>query len=104
MSLKQKTISVECGVTGVGLHTGANVNLTFKPSEDGQIVFVRTDFDNAEIKAISANITSTTRGTTIGVGEVTVSTIEHVMAALSAHGISSVTIEIDRLECPILGS
>ncbi|MCF8461238.1 MAG: bifunctional UDP-3-O-[3-hydroxymyristoyl] N-acetylglucosamine deacetylase/3-hydroxyacyl-ACP dehydratase [Flavobacteriales bacterium] len=102
MSLKQKTIATECGVSGVGLHTGAMVNLTFKPSEVGQIVFVRTDLGNAEIKAISANITSTARGTTIGVGEATVSTIEHVMAALSAHGISSAIIEIDGPECPIL--
>jgi UDP-3-O-[3-hydroxymyristoyl] N-acetylglucosamine deacetylase/3-hydroxyacyl-[acyl-carrier-protein] dehydratase len=102
MSLKQRTIGATCGVSGVGLHTGAMVNLTFKPSEYSQIVFVRTDLGNAEIKAISANITSTARGTTIGVGEATVSTIEHVMAALSAHGISSVTIEIDGPECPIL--
>lgn len=102
MSLKQRTIATACGVSGVGLHTGMNVNLMFKPSTDGQIVFVRTDLDNAEIKAISAHITSTARGTTIGVGEATVSTIEHVMAALSAHGISSVIIEIDGPECPIL--
>jgi len=102
MSLKQKTIAAECGVSGVGLHTGAMVNLTFKPSEDGQIFFVRTDLGNAEIKAVSANISSTARGTTIGVGEATVSTIEHVMAALSAHAISSVIIEIDGPECPIL--
>ena len=58
MSLKQKTIAAECGVSGVGLHTGAMVNLTFKPSEDGQIFFVRTDLGNAEIKAVSANISS----------------------------------------------
>ena len=102
MSLKQKTITTECGVSGVGLHTGAMVNLTFKPSENGQIIFVRTDLENAEIKTISANIVSTARGTTIGVGEATVSTIEHVMAALSALGISSVIIEIDGPECPIL--
>ena len=102
MSLKQKTIAAECGVSGVGLHTGAMVNLTFKPSEDGQIFFVRTDLGNAEIKAVSANISSTARGTTIGVGEATVSTIEHVMPALSAHAISSVIIEIDGAECPIL--
>ena len=100
--MKQKTIAAECGVSGVGLHTGAMVNLTFKPSEDGQIFFVRTDLGNAEIKAVSANISSTARGTTIGVGEATVSTIEHVMAALSAHAISSVIIEIDGAECPIL--
>ncbi|MCF8277528.1 MAG: bifunctional UDP-3-O-[3-hydroxymyristoyl] N-acetylglucosamine deacetylase/3-hydroxyacyl-ACP dehydratase [Flavobacteriales bacterium] len=102
MSLKHKTITSACTVSGVGLHTGANVNLTFKPSEIGEILFVRTDLDNAEIKAISAHIVSTARGTTIGVGSATVSTIEHVMAALSAVGISSVTIEIDGPECPIL--
>jgi UDP-3-O-[3-hydroxymyristoyl] N-acetylglucosamine deacetylase/3-hydroxyacyl-[acyl-carrier-protein] dehydratase len=102
MSLKQKTVAAECGVSGVGLHTGAMVNVTFKPSEDKQIVFVRTDLQNAEIKAISANITSTKRGTTIGVGDATVSTIEHVMATLSALEISSLVIEIDGPECPIL--
>lgn len=102
MSLKQKTIATECGVSGVGLHTGARVNLTFKPSEGGQITFLRTDLENSEIKAISANIVSTARGTTIGVGEATVSTIEHVMAALASLDISSLTIEIDGPECPIL--
>lgn len=102
MNLKHKTIATSCSIHGVGLHTGVTVNLTFQPSTEGNITFVRTDLDNAEIKANSAHITSTARGTTIGVKEASVSTIEHVMAALSALEISSVKIEIDGPECPIL--
>lgn len=102
MSLKQKTVVKDCTISGVGLHSGANVNLTIKPSEDAGLVFVRTDLDNAEIKATVANVSSTTRGTTISSGEASVSTIEHVMAALASLEISNAKIEIDGPECPIL--
>lgn len=102
MSLKQHTVKKAFTIEGVGLHTGAPVTMTVNPAETGGVVFVRTDMGNAEVKAAVANVVSTARGTTIGSGEATVSTIEHVMAALSAHGITNARIEINGPECPIM--
>lgn len=102
MSLKQHTVKKAFTIEGVGLHTGAPVTMTVSPAEAGGVVFVRTDMGNAEVKAAVANVVSTARGTTIGSGEATVSTIEHVMAALSANGITNARIEINGPECPIM--
>jgi len=102
MAAKQRTIVKELSIEGVGLHTGQQVRLTVKPAQVGGIVFVRTDLDNATIKATSSNVVSTARGTTIGSGNATVSTIEHVMAALAASGVDNAIVEINGLECPIL--
>lgn len=101
--LKQRTLAAEVKIAGVGLHTGKEVNLTIKPSEEGGFVFQRTDITDAEpIKALASNVISTQRGTTIGKENNTVSTIEHVMAALAGSGIQNATVEIDGPECPIL--
>lgn len=102
MSLKQHTVKKAFTIEGVGLHTGAPVTMTVSPAETGGVVFVRTDMDHAEVKASVSNIVSTVRGTTIGSGQATVSTIEHVMAALSANGIANARIEINGPECPIM--
>ena len=102
MSVNQKTINQPLSISGVGLHTGQMVKVTINPSDEAGIVFVRTDLDGAEIKATVANITSTSRGTTIGSGDATVSTIEHWMASLAAAGVTNASIEIDGPECPIL--
>ena len=102
MSVKQFTLTKPVKISGVGLHTGATVNLAIQPTEEPGIVFVRTDLDNAEIKATVANISSTSRGTTLTSGEAAISTIEHVMAALAAFGVTNARIEIDGPECPIL--
>lgn len=102
MSLNQCTVAASFSFKGVGLHTGAQVNMTIKPSDRSGFVFVRTDLENVEIPALVSNITSTARGTTISAENVSVSTIEHVMAALSAEGITNAMIEIDGPEVPIL--
>ena len=102
MSLKQRTVNGSFSLNGVGLHTGARVKMTIGPSERSGFVFVRTDLDNAEVPALISNISSTSRGTTISNGTASVSTIEHVMAALAAEGVTNATIEIDGPEVPIL--
>lgn len=100
---KQRTLAAEVKIAGVGLHTGEEVNLTIKPSHEGGFVFQRTDIVDAEpIKALASNVVTTQRGTTIGKDNNTVSTIEHVMAALSGSGVQNAIIEIDGPECPIL--
>jgi UDP-3-O-[3-hydroxymyristoyl] N-acetylglucosamine deacetylase/3-hydroxyacyl-[acyl-carrier-protein] dehydratase len=100
---KQRTLAGEVKISGVGLHTGAEVNLVLKSATEGGILFHRTDLVDAEpISATVSNVISTQRGTTIGKEENLVNTIEHIMAALSGLGISNARVEIDGPECPIL--
>ncbi len=104
MSEKQRTIKDEFSLSGTGLHTGKNVSMTFKPAApDTGYVFERIDLPGSpKIKAISENVTETTRSTVIGRGNATVSTIEHALSAVYALGIDNIHIEIDGPEVPIL--
>jgi len=104
MSTLQKTINDAVSITGVGLHTGEKVTLTFKPApEDYGFVFKRTDLPKQpEIKALAKNVVSTDRGTTIGQGDVVVNTVEHVLAALVGLEIDNCLIEVDASETPIM--
>jgi len=104
MSDKQRTIAEKATVSGKGLHSSAATNLTYAPAEPGTgYVFVRTDLEGTpEIKVDVKNVVSTARGTTIGSGDATVSTIEHSLAALSGMGIDNCRIEINGMECPII--
>lgn len=90
--------------SGVGLHTGKIVNVTVDQAEDGNgIKFVRTDFNPPiVIGADVNNVYTTQRGTTLKSGEATVSTIEHLLAALSGLNIEDVNISLDGPEIPIL--
>ena len=92
MTDRQKTIATEVSLTGVGLHTGINVTMTFKPApEDHGYKFKRVDLDKQPIiPALAENVVDTARGTTIAKGEARVSTIEHVLAA-------AYSLEIDNL-------
>lgn len=100
---KQKTIAVEVSYTGIGLHSGTEVNMRLRPAPvDTGIVFIRTDLpQRPQIKAIASNVTSTLRATTIGCGDVEVFTIEHLMSALFATGIDNCYIELDSEEPPV---
>ena len=102
---KQKTLSKEIEVNGVGLHTGKKVNLSIKPaSPNTGIIFKRTDLtkDN-EILPDIFNVSSAVLCTTISNEHgAKVSTIEHLMGALFGLGIDNAIIEIDNEEVPIL--
>ncbi|HEY0177308.1 MAG TPA: UDP-3-O-acyl-N-acetylglucosamine deacetylase, partial [Pedobacter sp.] len=84
MNVKQKTIKSEVSVQGVGLHTGANVILTFCPApENHGFKFQRTDLPGQPVvDADCDNVTDTARGTTIAQNGASISTVEHVMASL----------------------
>jgi len=100
----QCTISRPVTLSGVGLHTGHPVSITFKPApvNTGRI-FSRTDLEGSPtIEALIDNVTDTARGTTIAKGEVKVQTVEHVMAAVSGLGIDNVLLEVDQGETPIM--
>ncbi len=101
---KQKTLASEFSLSGKGLHTGLNINVTFKPaSENHGYKIKRIDLEEQPIiEALAENVTNTQRGTILSKGEVKVSTVEHALAALYAWGIDNCLIEVDAPEIPIL--
>lgn len=104
MIKKQKTILTEATLSGIGLHTGVNVNMTFKPAaENSGIVFKRVDLEEQPIiEADVKNVVDTSRGTVIEKDGARVGTIEHTLAAISSLNIDNVLIEIDGPEAPIM--
>ena len=102
--VKQKTLKTVIRATGIGLHTGEKVYLTLRPAPiDTGVVFVRTDLSPVvEIKASNEAVVDTRLATTIGVGDAKISTVEHVLAALSGLGIDNVYIEVSGPEMPII--
>ena len=105
-SSSQKTIKDSIEFDGVGLHNGQNVNICLKPAEVGSgIIFKRTDIDNSKniIEANYKNVSSSALCTKIQNSQgVSVSTIEHLMAAFYGEGIDNVLVEIDAPEIPIM--
>ncbi len=104
MQDNQRTIKKAVSLSGVGLHTGQAVTITFKPAPiNSGRKFVRTDLADApEIEALVDNVVDTARGTTIANGSARVQTVEHVMAAVAGLGIDNLLIEIDHSETPIM--
>ncbi|MBN8680941.1 MAG: bifunctional UDP-3-O-[3-hydroxymyristoyl] N-acetylglucosamine deacetylase/3-hydroxyacyl-ACP dehydratase [Chitinophagales bacterium] len=102
--MKQSTIKDSISVSGVGLHTGRNVTLTFKPADANHgYRFQRIDLPEQPIIPADVKLVfSTNRGTTLKSGEAQVSTVEHVLSALTGLGIDNVLLEIDGPEMPIM--
>lgn len=102
--MKQLTLSKPFTLTGKGLHTGAMVEATVMPAPEGHgYKFQRTDLEGEPvIDALAENVVSTQRGTVIARGENSVSTIEHLMAALYASGVDNALIRVNAPEVPIL--
>ena len=101
---KQKTIAGEVSLTGVGLHTGKNVTLTFKPaSENEGMSFKRVDLEgHPTIEANADYVVNTQRGTNLEKMGVNIQTSEHVLAACVGLGIDNISIELDASEPPIM--
>lgn len=104
MIMKQRTINNIISIEGYGLHTGKKSKVTLCPADANEgIYFVRTDKETSPcVRAVADNVTDTARGTTISENQVSVSTIEHLMATLFAYGIDNIRIEINNEEIPIL--
>jgi UDP-3-O-[3-hydroxymyristoyl] N-acetylglucosamine deacetylase len=100
----QHTLEKSVSCYGVGLHSGAPVNLTIRPaSEDSGIHFFRTDLDDKNgIPAHMDKVVDTRLATTIADKEMYVSTTEHLMAALQGYGVDNANIELDGAEVPIM--
>lgn len=98
----QHTLGKEVSFSGIGLHSGLLISMIIKPAKpDTGIRFFRTDLQQ-EIPALMDRVVDTTLATTIGVNEASVSTTEHLLAALAGLGIDNALIELDGPEVPIM--
>lgn len=104
MSDKQRTIHKSVSLKGTGLHTGKEVNITFKPADENTgYVFRRIDLPNSpEIKALVDNVVETSRSTVLQQNGATIGTVEHLLSAVYGIGIDNIIIEVDNEEMPIL--
>lgn len=102
--MKQTTLTNSFSIKGKGLHTGLEIEASFHPApENHGYKIQRIDLEGEPIiDALAEYVTSTTRGTVISRGEVSVSTIEHALAALYAAGIDNCLIKLNAPEMPIL--
>ncbi|TDD94931.1 bifunctional UDP-3-O-[3-hydroxymyristoyl] N-acetylglucosamine deacetylase/3-hydroxyacyl-ACP dehydratase [Flavobacterium cellulosilyticum] len=102
--VKQKTIQTEISLTGVGLHTGKEVKMTFKPAPiNNGFTFIRIDLEGHPIVEADANyVVNTQRGTNLEKLGVKIQTPEHVLAALVGCDIDNIIIELDASELPIM--
>ncbi|MFK5878840.1 MAG: bifunctional UDP-3-O-[3-hydroxymyristoyl] N-acetylglucosamine deacetylase/3-hydroxyacyl-ACP dehydratase [Flavobacteriaceae bacterium] len=104
MSQNQTTIKNEVTLSGVGLHTGKEVTMTFKPGPINQgYAFMRVDLEGSPvIEAQACFVTNTQRGTNLEKNGVNIHTSEHVLAAAYALGIDNLMIEMNAAEPPIM--
>ena len=102
--VKQTTIASEVSLTGVGLHTGQEVTMTFKPAPiNNGFTFVRVDLEGMPIIEADANyVVNTQRGTNLEKRGVMIQTPEHVLAALVGCDLDNVIIELNASELPIM--
>jgi UDP-3-O-[3-hydroxymyristoyl] N-acetylglucosamine deacetylase len=101
----QKTFGEAVEICGIGLHSGCQSKLVFRPAEENSgIVFVRSDLSaNNVFPALFGNVVDTRNCTCLGnADKQVVSTIEHVMAVLSVIGIDNARIEVNNPELPIM--
>ena len=99
----EQTVAEPLEFAGVGLHSGAPVNMRLLPAPAGSgIVFRRTDLDNFEIPATGRNIAKVSYATSLMRQGVLISTTEHLLSALIGMGVDNVIVELDNLELPIL--
>jgi UDP-3-O-[3-hydroxymyristoyl] N-acetylglucosamine deacetylase len=99
----EQTIAGDVAFSGVGLHSGAPVQMRLLPAAAGTgIVFRRTDLDDFEIPAIGRNVAKVSYATSLMRQGVLISTTEHLLSACIGAGIDNLIIELDNLELPIL--
>ena len=100
----QRTIGKETSCVGIGLHTGVESKITFKPApEDFGIRFKRMDVEGCpEIKADIDHVVDISRGTTIEENGVRIHTVEHALAACVGIGLDNVMIELSEKEPPVM--
>src|SRR5690554_5786479 len=102
--MKQRTLKNIIRATGVGLHTGKKVYLTLRPAPpDTGIIFQRVDLDPVvQIPALAEYVGDTTLSSTLVRGDVRISTVEHLMSAMSGLGIDNAYVDVSAPEVPIM--
>src|SRR5690348_17048891 len=96
MNLQRKTINTTVSISDIGLHSGIYTTVNLKPASAGSgISFVRADLDGLLIPALQASTTALDYATTVGKDDVAVGTVEHLLSALMASGITDIEIHID---------
>ncbi len=99
----QQTIKNSISCEGIGLHAGKPVKMTLKPAPAGTgVVFIRTDLDNAWVKANASHTSATNYATTLSRNNASVKTVEHLLAAFAGLNIDNVYVELDGDEVPIM--
>ncbi len=99
---RQKTIARAVAISGVGIHSGRPVRLRLHPAPEGTgIVFRRSD-SGVEIPALSTAVSSVELATTLGRDDVTISTVEHLLAAVRAFDVDNLFVDLNGPEVPIL--
>jgi UDP-3-O-[3-hydroxymyristoyl] N-acetylglucosamine deacetylase / 3-hydroxyacyl-[acyl-carrier-protein] dehydratase len=103
MELRQRTITHKVSASGISLHSGENVEISFLPAGvNTGIVFRRNDLEaSPEIKADYKLVSDLVRNTTIGSGYLKVATVEHVLSALRGMGIDNAIVDLNGSEPPI---
>ena len=101
--LHQQTLRQSASFSGVGLHSGNRVNMTFLPAPPNTgIRFRRVDLDGKpEVEAPVENVSQTNRSTTLGKGNIKIQTVEHMLASFAGYGIDNAIVELDANEPPI---
>ncbi len=104
MQIYQHTLKRPVACTGVGLHSGKKVNMCLRPAApDTGVVFKRSDLAGAPlIPGDVHHVVDTSMCTTVGVDGVSISTVEHLLSALSGLGVDNVLVEVDAPEVPIM--
>lgn len=99
----EQTIRAAVEFRGVGIHSGAPVQMRLLPAPAGAgILFRRTDLDNFEIPAVGRNVAKVSYATSLMRQGVLISTTEHLLSALIGFGVDNVIVELNNLELPIL--
>jgi len=102
--MRQHTLAKTVELSGIGLHTGKHVNVSFHPADVNHgIKFQRIDVEGDPIVPADVNfVVATNRGTTLSRNGVNVATVEHALSALAGHELDNVLITLDGPELPIL--
>ena len=102
--IRQTTVKKPVTISGVGLHTGTHVNLTFNPAPINHgLKFRRIDLPGQPVIDVDVdNVVDTSRGTTLSQNGGKISTTEHALAALVGTEIDNVLIDVDGPEVPIM--
>jgi UDP-3-O-[3-hydroxymyristoyl] N-acetylglucosamine deacetylase len=103
MTIERKTIGTPVAIEGIGIHSGIYTKVELHPAAPGAgLTFIRTDLHHLRIPALLASTTALDYATSVGKDDVSIGTVEHLLSAVHAAGITDLDIRIDGPEVPII--